>query len=89
MDHFPRFLIAGTEKRMSPEGKVQITKRLINKTNEIFKNSLQEITWDNQISSRETDSADRAFLKKFFFLYDKASENFLATIKLKTMKSPW
>ena len=74
---------------MSPEGKVQITKRLINKTNEIFKNSLQEITWDNQISSRETDSADRAFLKKFFFLYDKASENFLATIKLKTMKSPW
>ena len=89
MDHFPTFLIAGTEKRMSPEGKVQITKRLINKTNEIFKNSLQEITWDNQISSRETDSADRAFLKKFFFLYDKASENFLATIKLKTMKSPW
>ena len=89
MDHFPTFLIAGTEKRMSPEGKVQITKRLINKTNEIFKNSLQEITWDNQISSRETDSADRPFLKKFFFLYDKASENFLATIKFKTMKSPW
>ena len=89
MDHFPTFLIAGTEKRMSPEGKVEITKRLINKTNEIFKNSLQEITWDNLISSRETDSADRAFLKKFFFLYDKASENFLATIKFKTMKSPW
>ena len=28
-DHFPIFLIAGTEKGMSPEEKVQITKRLI------------------------------------------------------------
>ena len=28
-DHFPTFLIARTEKRMSPEGKVQITKHLI------------------------------------------------------------
>ena len=74
---------------MPPEGKVQITKRLINETSEIFKNSLQEMTWDNQIISRQTDSADRAFLKKFFFLYYKASENFLATIKLKTMKRPW
>ena len=89
MDHFPTFLIAGTEKRMPPERKVQITKRLINETNEIFKNSLQEMTWDNQIISRQTDSADRAFLKKFFFLYDKASENFLATNKSKTMKRPW
>ena len=74
---------------MPPEGKVQITKRLINETNEIFKNSLQEMTWDNQIISRQTDSADRAFLKKFFFLYDKASETFVATIKSKTMKSSW
>ena len=74
---------------MPPEGKVQITKRLINETNEIFKNSLQEMTWDNQIISRQTDSADRAFLKKFFFLYDKASENFLATNKSKTMKRHW
>ena len=73
---------------MPPEGKVQITKRLINETNEIFKNSLQEMTWDNQIISRQTDSADRAFLKKFFFLYDKASENFVATNKSKTMKRP-
>ena len=89
MDHFPRFLIAGTEKRMSPEGKVQITKRLINETKENFKNSLQDMTWDNEISSKRTDSADRPFLKKFFFHYYKASETFVATIKSKTMKSPW
>ena len=29
-DHFPIFLIAETERRMTPEGKVQITIRLIN-----------------------------------------------------------
>ena len=28
-DHFAIFLIAETEKRITPEGKVQITKRLI------------------------------------------------------------
>ena len=34
-DHFPIFLIAETEERMTWEGSVQITKRLINnKTNE-------------------------------------------------------
>lgn len=89
MDHFPTFLIAGTEKGMPPEGKVQITKRLINETKENFKNSLQDMTWDNEISSKRTDSADRTFLKKFFFLYYKASETFVATIKSKTMKSSW
>ena len=37
-DHFPIFLIAKTEKKMTPEGKVQITKRLINnKTKEKLK----------------------------------------------------
>ena len=42
------FLIAETEKRMQPEGKVQITKRLINnKSTEKFKNALQEVTWDD------------------------------------------
>ena len=36
-DHFPIFLIAKTEKKMKPEGEVQITKRLINnKTKEKF-----------------------------------------------------
>ena len=29
-DHFPTFLTAETEKRMTPEGKVQIAKPLIN-----------------------------------------------------------
>ena len=28
-DHLPIFLIAETEKRMTPEGKVQITRRII------------------------------------------------------------
>ena len=37
-DHFPIFFIAKTEKKKTPEGKVQITKRLINnKTKEKFK----------------------------------------------------
>ena len=41
-DHFPIFLIAKVDKKMTPEGKVQITKRLINnKTKEKFKNALQ------------------------------------------------
>ena len=40
-DHFPIFLTAKTEKKMTPEGKVQVTKRLIkNKTKEKFKNAL-------------------------------------------------
>ena len=29
-DHFPIFLIVKTEMKMTPEGKVQITKRLMN-----------------------------------------------------------
>ena len=41
-DHFPIFLIAKTEKKMTLEGKVQITKRLTNnKAKEKFKNALQ------------------------------------------------
>ena len=44
-DHFPIFLIPETEKRMRPEEKVQIKKRLINyKTKEKFKNTLQDVT---------------------------------------------
>ena len=74
---------------MSTEGKVQITNGIINETKENFKISLQDMSWDNEISSKKTDSADRAFLKKFFFLCDKASENLMATIKSKKMKSPW
>ena len=50
-DHFPIFLIAETEKGITPEGKVQITQRLINnKTKEKFENALQGMTWDDVIS---------------------------------------
>ena len=36
-DLFPMFLIAETEKRMTPEGKLQVAKRLVNnKTKEKF-----------------------------------------------------
>ena len=35
--HFPIFLIAKTEKKMTPEGKVQITKRLIKKLRKSIK----------------------------------------------------
>ena len=74
-DHFPIFLIAKTEKKMIPEGKLQITKRLINnKTNEKFKNALQEMTWE-------------AFLNKFTSLYDKIFEKFPVTVKSKTLKT--
>ena len=69
---------------MKPEGKVQITKRLINnKTKEKFKNSLQEMTWDDVISSKETDSAYETFLNKF------TSEKFPVTVKSTTLENPW
>ena len=43
---------------MTPEGKVQIIKRLINnKIKKKFKNALQEMTWDDVISSKQPDSA--------------------------------
>ena len=75
---------------MRPEGKVQITKRLINnKTKKKFKNSLQEMTWDDVISSKETDSAYETFLNKFTSLYDKTSEKFPVTVKSTTLKNPW
>ena len=45
-DHFPIFLIAETERRMTPEGKKQITKHLANnKTKETLKNDLKEMSW--------------------------------------------
>ena len=75
---------------MKPEGKVQITKRLINdKTKEKFKNALQEMTWDDVISSKQTDSAYEAFLNKFTSLYDKFFDKFAVTVKSKTLKYPW
>ena len=89
-DHFPIFLIAKTEKKMTPEGKVQITKRLINnKTKEKFKNALQEMTRDDVIGSKQTDSAYEAFLNKFTSLYDKIFEKFVVTVISKTLKNPW
>ena len=40
---------------MTPEGKVQITKRLVkNKTKEKFKNALQEIARDDVTSSKQS-----------------------------------
>ena len=45
-DHFPIFLIAETERRMTPEGKKQITKHLANnKTKETLKIDLKEMSW--------------------------------------------
>ena len=75
---------------MTPEGKVQITKHLINnKTKEKYKNSVQEMTWDDVISSKQTDSACKAFLNKFTSLYDKNFEKFVVTVKSKTPKNSW
>ena len=47
------------------------------------------MTWDDVISSKQTDSACEAFLNKFTSLYDKVSEKYVATIKSKTLKNPW
>ena len=75
---------------MTSEGKAQITKRLINnKTKEKFKNALQEMIWDDVISSKQTDSAYEAFLNKFTSLYDKIFEKFAVTVKSKPVKKPW
>ena len=75
---------------MTPEGKVQITKRLINnKTKEKFKKSLQEMIWGDVISSKQTDSAYEAFLNKFTSLYEKFFEKFAVTVKSKTLKNSW
>ena len=75
---------------MTPEGKVQITKRLINdKTKEQFENALQEMTWDDVFSSKQTDSAYEAFLNKFASLYYKVFEKYPVTVKSKTLKNPW
>ena len=69
---FQHFLIAEIEKRITTEGKVQITKRLINNgTKEKLKNAPQEMTWNDVISSKQTDCAYEAFLNKFASVYDK------------------
>ena len=89
-DHFPMFLIAKTEKRITPEGKAQITKRLINsKTKEKFENALQEMTGFDLISSKQTYSTYEALLNKFTSLYDKTFKKFVVTVKSKTLKIPW
>ena len=61
---------------------VQITKRLRNiKTKEKFKNTLQEIPWDDVMSFKQTDSAYEVFFNKFTSLYDKVFEKLVATIQ--------
>ena len=37
----------------------------------------------------QIDSAYKAFLNKFTFLYGKPFEKFVVTVKLKTLKNPW
>ena len=89
-DHFPIFLIAESERRMTPEGTVEITKRLINnKAKEKFKNALQKMKWDDVISSKQTDSPYEAFLNKFTSLYEKTFEKFVVTVKSEILKHPW
>ena len=88
-DHFPIFLIAETEKRITPEGKVQIKKRLIdNKTKEKCENALQDMNCPDIIRSKQTDSAYEVFLNKFNSLYDKVYEKYVVTVKWKTLKKP-
>ena len=50
----------------------------------MFKNALQEMTWDDATRSKQTDSAYEAFLNKFIFL-----EKFVVTGKLKILKNLW
>ena len=75
--------------RMTPNEKVQITKRLINnKAKSKFKNALQKVTCDDVISSKQINSAYKDFLNKFTSLYDKIFEKFVIMVKSKTLKSP-
>ena len=75
---------------MTPEEKVQITKRLINnKTTKKFKNALKEMTRNNEINSKQTDSAYEVFLNKFTPLYDKNFEQFVVMVKSKTLEISW
>ena len=52
-----------------------------------FKNALQKMTWDDVISSKQINFAYEAFLNKFIFLYDRVSEIYVVTVKLKTLKN--
>ena len=47
------------------------------------------MTWDNVISSKQTDSAHEAFFNKLTSLYIKTFENFVVTVKSETLKNPW
>ena len=47
------------------------------------------MTWDDVISSKQTDSTYEAFLNKFTSLYDNIFEKFPVTVKSKTLKNPW
>ena len=50
------------QREITPEGKVQFTKRLINnKTEEMFQNALQEMTWDDVISSNQIEQTESAY----------------------------
>ena len=52
-----------------------------------FKNAVQKMTWDDETSSKQINFAYEAFLNKFDFLYDKVSEKYVVTVKLKTLKN--
>ena len=52
-----------------------------------FKNALQKMTWHDVISSKQVNFAYEVFLNKFIFLYDKVSEIYVVTVKLKTLKN--
>ena len=76
-NHFPIFLIAETEKRITPEEKVQMTKRLTNnKTKTKLKNALQEMTWDDVISSKQTDFASKLSSINSLLFMTKFLKNF-------------
>ena len=47
------------------------------------------MTWDDVISSKQTDSAYEVFLNKFISPDDKVFEKYVVTVKSKTLKNPW
>ena len=46
------------------------------------------MTWDDVISSKQTDSACEVFLNKFTSLYDEIYEKYVVRVKSKTLKKP-
>ena len=56
---------------------------------ELFKQKLQETSWDDIEASRNSDEAYKSFLNKFSDLYDSYFPKKQVKLKSKDLQSPW